>query len=88
MRNDMLTNGGENGEERVNISALKKFRDLDLKASSEVDDTSLPSLHQNTITTLSVIPPPAGTINGQNCSTTFATSGQDGMLIMWQLPLF
>lgn len=62
------------------FSAMKHFQDRDKKATtSEQTDTELGTIHQNTITQVSLY---AG--DKANCSR-FTTSGADGKLINWDI---
>jgi actin related protein 2/3 complex, subunit 1A/1B len=61
------------------FSALKHFRNLDNRATVEANDTVLETVHQNTVTQVTIY---AGT--KANC-TKFSTSGIDGQLVIWDI---
>lgn len=60
-------------------SALNMFRQLDLKGSADSDSTELPTIHQNTISTIR----PYATSGGR--VTKVSTSGVDGRLVIFPL---
>ncbi len=64
-------------KEASGISAMKKFQSLDRQARTETNDTSLETLHQNSITNLCLH---TGTKAG---TTKFSTGGVDGLLAIW-----
>ncbi|PGH10814.1 hypothetical protein AJ80_07365 [Polytolypa hystricis UAMH7299] len=57
-------------------SALNMFRQMDLKGSTK-DDTRLPSVHQNTISTIRVYEESDGNVR------KYSTSGVDGRVVVW-----
>jgi actin related protein 2/3 complex subunit 1A/1B len=59
-------------------SAMNKFRQMDSKGQT-TSDSALDSVHQNTITSIV----PFEVVNGS--VTKFTTSGQDGMLVVWDV---
>lgn len=69
------TNGGAREE-----SALNMFRQMDLKgrASGGKDDTTLKTVHQNTISTVRAFEVSGGKVG------KFSTSGVDGRVVVWK----
>ncbi|KAL0278435.1 UNVERIFIED_CONTAM: hypothetical protein PYX00_000258 [Menopon gallinae] len=61
-------------KEAGGISAMRKFQSLDRQARIENSDTTLETIHQNTITALRPF-----------SSTKISTSGLDGQLVIWDL---
>lgn len=57
-----------------NFSAMRKFQSLDRQARIGSSDTTLETIHQNTITGLRLF-----------SSTKLSTSGLDGQLVIWDL---
>lgn len=73
-------NSEEKQEQGSKFSAMKHFRSLDIKgATVEANDTVLDTVHQNTITQVTIY---AGT--KANCAK-FSTSGIDGQLAIWDI---
>nr|SVE75107.1 EOG090X05RK [Daphnia dolichocephala] len=64
-------------KESSGVSAMKKFQSLDRQARTETNDTSLGTLHQNSITSLCLH---TGNKAG---ATKFSTAGVDGLLAIW-----
>lgn len=61
------------------LSAMKKFQSLDRQARTEVNDTSLSSIHQNAITHISIHS------GNKSQANVISTTGIDGQLILWEL---
>nr|XP_032816781.1 actin-related protein 2/3 complex subunit 1A-like [Petromyzon marinus] len=62
-----------------NLSARDMFRNMDKKASAEEGDSALDSLHQNSITQLSVL-------EGDKAKCrVLCSSGMDGSFVIWNL---
>jgi len=62
-----------------NLSAMRKFRSLDRTARSDSSDTTLSTLHQNTVTDVRVV-------KGDKAGTlVVSTTGSDANLILWNL---
>ncbi|XP_064478401.1 actin-related protein 2/3 complex subunit 1A-like isoform X2 [Ornithodoros turicata] len=61
------------------VSAMRKFRNMDKHAMESRGDTLLDTVHQNTITSVTLY---QGSKNG---ATKFTTSGMDGNLVIWDL---
>ncbi|XP_070580248.1 actin-related protein 2/3 complex subunit 1A-B-like [Ptychodera flava] len=74
--NKLDTKGGQ--KESGNKSAMKIFRDLDKKATTE-SKTERDSLHQNAITEVAVYD---GT---KSNASKFVTTGVDGKLVIWDI---
>nr|CAG4645513.1 EOG090X05RK [Lynceus sp. MCZ IZ 141354] len=66
-------------KEASGVSAMKKFQSLDRQARTEINDTTLKTLHQNAITGMCIL---TGT---KNNALRLSTSGVDGQLIFWDL---
>jgi len=64
----------EHGQPSFGISALKKFKDMDLKGKVSADDNELGTTHQNAITQLRVL-------NGN----TISSSGSDGKVVIFKV---
>ncbi|XP_061416181.1 actin-related protein 2/3 complex subunit 1A-like [Lethenteron reissneri] len=62
-----------------NLSAMERFRNMDKRASAEHQDTTLHTLHQNSITQLSLYE------GDKSICTKFCTTGMDGALAIWDL---
>eukprot|EP01137_Pigoraptor_chileana_P011427 Opistho-2@62302 len=63
-------------------NAMSKFRDLDKRATSDVqqsNETVLPTIHQNTITELSLFE------GGKDKVSKFTTVGVDGRIVVWDV---
>jgi len=60
------------------LSAMRKFQSLDRQARVEPNDTSLPCLHQNAITDISIHR------GNKTAAQTISTTGVDSQLIMWE----
>ncbi|XP_060551950.1 actin-related protein 2/3 complex subunit 1A-like [Ruditapes philippinarum] len=72
---DVPSAGGE-----TKVTAMSRFKSLDKKgASGQATDTALKTLHQNTITQVSIH---AGS---KSDASKITTSGADGQLIIWDL---
>ena len=56
------------------LSAMRKFQSLDRQARVETDDSSLDSIHQNTVTCVRKV-----------SESRFSTSSLDGQLVVWDL---
>ncbi|BFZ55751.1 ARP2/3 actin-organizing complex subunit Sop2 [Savitreella phatthalungensis] len=69
--------GAASGSDSAFKSLRNSFRDMDLKGGSA--DTSLPTVHQNTITQLTAYYGERGAIK------QISTSGVDGRVVVWQL---
>jgi actin related protein 2/3 complex subunit 1A/1B len=67
------------GQAAQKFSALKHFRALDSRATSQEDTTTLSSTHQNTILQASIF---SGTKAG---AVKICTTGIDGMLALWDM---
>lgn len=64
-------------KEEGTISAMNRFKNLDKKASAKETTTDVRTLHQNTITQVTI-----HTGTKADC-TKFSTSGVDGQVIIW-----
>lgn len=64
----------ENGQQTFGISALRKFKDMDLKGKVSVVDNELGTTHQNTITQLRVLN-----------NSTVSSSGLDGKVVIFKV---
>ncbi|XP_055333384.1 actin-related protein 2/3 complex subunit 1A-B-like [Paramacrobiotus metropolitanus] len=60
------------------FSALKKFADMDKRATSENVDVLLDTTHQNTITQLSMA-------SSNKNDTTICSTGMDGLMVIWDV---
>lgn len=63
------------------LSAMQHFRNLDKKAVKEQDNTDLDSLHQNSISHMSIVDGDASNV------TSFSSTGKDGALVIWNTTL-
>jgi len=61
------------------VSAMRKFQSLDKQSRSESDDTSLATLHQNSIAATRLV---AG---DRAAASKVSTSGADGLLVIWDV---
>ncbi|XP_006891106.1 PREDICTED: actin-related protein 2/3 complex subunit 1A-like [Elephantulus edwardii] len=60
-----------------NMSAMKRFRNMDKRATTEDRNTALETLHQNSITQVSIYE-----VDKQDCRK-FCTTGIDGAMTIW-----
>ena len=60
-----------------NMSAMERFRNMDKRATTEDRNTALETLHQNSITQVSIYE-----VDKQDCRN-FCTSGIDGAMTIW-----
>lgn len=60
-----------------NISAMERFRNMDKRATTEDRNTALDTLHQNSITQVSIYE-----VDKQDCRK-FCTTGIDGAMTIW-----
>lgn len=63
----------------VNMSAMDRFRKLDVQGRAETEDTALETTHANSITEIRAM----STCN--NKVNKFSTSGKDGKLVIWEM---
>lgn len=68
-------------KESGSLSAMKKFQSLDRTARSDQSDTTLATIHQNTITGVAIY---SG--DKANCSS-ISTCGADSQLVIWNFKL-
>lgn len=61
-------------KEAAGLTAMRKFQSLDRQARTEINDSVLDSIHQNTITCLRKL-----------SKTRFSTSSLDGLLVVWDI---
>ncbi|KAJ8678552.1 hypothetical protein QAD02_014339 [Eretmocerus hayati] len=59
-------------KEAAGLTAMRKFQSLDRQARTEIHDSALDSIHQNTITCIRKL-----------SKTKFSTSSLDGLLVVW-----
>ena len=62
-----------------NMSAMDRFRKLDVQGRAQSEDTTLGTTHENSITEIRAL----STSNGK--VVKFSTSGKDGKLVVWEL---
>ncbi|XP_077979751.1 actin-related protein 2/3 complex subunit 1A-like [Glandiceps talaboti] len=67
------------GKVAGNKSAMMLFRDLDKRATTESRGTEQSTVHQNTISELSIYSGPKGN------ASKFCTTGVDGKLVIWDI---
>ncbi|KFO32923.1 Actin-related protein 2/3 complex subunit 1A [Fukomys damarensis] len=60
-----------------NMSAMERFRNMDKRATTEARNTALETLHQNSITQVSIYE-----VDKQDCHK-FCTTGIDGAMTIW-----
>nr|XP_020017336.1 actin-related protein 2/3 complex subunit 1A-like [Castor canadensis] len=60
-----------------NMSAMERFRNMDKRATTEDRNTALETLHQNSITQVSIYE-----VDKQDCRK-FCTTGIDGAMTIW-----
>lgn len=61
-------------KEAAGLTAMRKFQSLDRQARTEIHDSALNSIHQNTITCIRKL-----------SKTKFSTSSLDGLLAVWDI---
>uniref|UniRef100_A0A8C8YE07 Actin related protein 2/3 complex subunit 1A n=1 Tax=Panthera leo TaxID=9689 RepID=A0A8C8YE07_PANLE len=65
-----------------NMSAMERFRNMDKRATTEDRNTALETLHQNSITQVSIYE-----VDKQDCRK-FCTTGIDGAMTIWDFKVF
>ncbi|KAI9010150.1 WD40-repeat-containing domain protein [Hyaloraphidium curvatum] len=77
---DKLDGGDSKKAASTGSTAMNMFRQMDSRAQAAAPAESLPSVHQNTITSVRKFESsPAGDVS------KFSTTGVDGLLVVWQL---
>ncbi|XP_014227716.1 actin-related protein 2/3 complex subunit 1A [Trichogramma pretiosum] len=61
-------------KEAAGLTAMRKFQSLDRQARTEIHDSALDSIHQNTITCIRKL-----------SNSRFSTSSLDGLLVVWDI---
>lgn len=61
-------------KEAAGLTAMRKFQSLDRQARTEINDSALDSIHQNTITSIRKL-----------SKSRFSTSSLDGLLVVWDI---
>ncbi|XP_011498264.1 PREDICTED: actin-related protein 2/3 complex subunit 1A [Ceratosolen solmsi marchali] len=61
-------------KEAAGLTAMRKFQSLDRQARTEINDSAVDSIHQNTITCIRKL-----------SKSRFSTSSLDGLLVVWDI---
>ncbi|XP_075436217.1 actin-related protein 2/3 complex subunit 1A-B-like [Ascaphus truei] len=68
---------GHRQSSKSTVSAMQHFRNLDKKADKDSETAEVETLHQNSISQLSIVEGDPSSV------TTFSSSGIDGALVIW-----